>query len=723
MSMASIETMDSIKELPPRKFVNPNLISLKCLLFIFFGGMGCLFPFLPLHMIAVGLTMEETRLVSIISPVIAILGPIIAAPVADKIAARQGSKPSNGRYLRIMIALVCFLSAVVYSLLLLVPVVERIELPREHRPTLRFSCNREGATVFQERINEFSTCYNWTSESRVCAILLKNCNYACHPIVPRPNHKFLNNPMPAIDVPPNTDIGVLGVDEGSGDIVGGNGHGNSQYADLSNEDIEWRTKVPIKHKRRRYIQAKSEPPHLCFHEGDSKVCHVYTSDTGSLPVNASFRQASNTRNKHEWCAYPITEDFTCRIPRKLEADMAKFNQTCSVECDILDPFVLPGSIHTENQCRQVAGDPDMTFWMYLTIRSIADIFPTAAVTLVDAAIVIATRETSCGRGDVGRQLAFGSLGFALFGPLAGYLNLLIAPKPAYLLPIILHVAMMILAAIVALSSNGMPLSPPEWWWHTRSGMLAVPMSAVKRYGSETAALVVVLIVLGTLWSVMDSYLSLYLTELTGDSLAIGVILTVGALPALLFLWKSEHLVDYCGHSNLLIMAFTMYIVRFAGLSVVTDPWWALVSEALELFTLGIMWVTAILYMRHLIPRNLTVTAQALPVIAHFCIGRCLGAVIGAYVHFGDTEVLSLKYVYQCMAVSAAVIAVFYFVLYHGILKPKCHAQTIQNARTAPSIVQAALQQHEQAISMNGNGSYTPLRVYHNGLGRKGQFRY
>lgn len=27
------------------------------------------------------------------------------------------------------------------------------------------------------------------------------------------------------------------------------------------------------------------------------------------------------------------------------------------------------------------------------------------------------------------------------------------------------------------------------------------------------------------------------------------------------------------------------------------------------------------------------------------------------------------------------------------------------------------------VAMNGNGNYTPLRVYHNGMGRKGQFRY
>lgn len=329
----------------------------------------------------------------------------------------------------------------------------------------------------------------------------------------------------------------------------------------------------------------------------------------------------------------------------------------------------------------------MTFWMYLTIRSIADIFPTAAVTLIDAAIVIATRETSCGRGDVGRQLAFGSLGFAIFGPLAGYLNLLMPYRPAYLLPIIMHVGLMIVASIVALSATGMPLTPPEWWWHTRSGMLAVPMSAVKRYGSETAALVFVLLILGTFWSAMDSYLPLHLANLNGDALTTGLALTLGALPAIFFLWRSEHFVDYCGHSNLLIIAFTMYIVRFTGLSLLSNPWWSLIYEALELFTLGIMWVTAILYLRHLIPRHLTVTAQALAVVAHFCVGRCLGAVIGAYIEYGDTQVESLRFVYHCMAVVAAIVATLYFVLYHFLLKPRCHAQTIQTNRGPPSIVQ------------------------------------
>ncbi|XP_011297698.1 uncharacterized protein SP1173 [Fopius arisanus] len=696
MSMASIETMGSVKDAPEKKLVNLNLISLKCLLFLFFGGMGCLFPFLPLHMVKVGLTLEETRLVSMISPVIAIIGPLIVAPVADKLASCQGSKPSTGRYLRVMIAIVSFLSAVFYSLLLLVPIVERIELPKELRPTLKFACDRNGATIFQERNNEFSTCYNWTSDSRVCGILLRNCRYECPPTVPirqSARNRVVNLPerRPDIDF------------EGSGDL-------SVKPLDLTNDEVEWRKKdrhnAP---KHRRFVSAEKAPPHLCFDNGKERVCHVYTNASRSLSIQASFQVASNARERGDWCAYPIAESH-CRIPNDLEI---RYNGSCTVECDLLDPSMLQVNIDTENQCSQVAGDPEMTFWMYITIRSLADIFPTAGVALIDAAMVIATRETSCGRGDVGRQLAFGSLGFATFGSLSGYLNTLTSPRPPYLLPIVLHVVLMVLTAVVSLSSSGMPLSPPEWWWHTRSGMLAVPMSAVKRYGSETAALVLVMMILGTFWSAMDSYLPLHLSNLQADALTVGVVLTVGAVPAIVFLWRSEHLVDYCGHSNLLIIAFTMYIVRFTGLSLVNHPWWALAAEAFELFTLGIMWITAILYLRHLIPRHLTVTAQALPVVAHFCVGRCLGAVIAAYIDFGETDVESIKLVYQCMAIAAAIVAVVYFIVYHGVLKPRCHAQNVQGSRNTPSVVQG----------MNGNGRYTPLRVYHNGMGKKGQFRY
>lgn len=131
---ASMEKMDLAKDLPKKKLINTNLISLKCLLFIFFGGVGCLFPFLPLHMTKIGLTIENIRFVSMISPAVAIVGPLIAGPIADKLASRQSKndKSSTGRYLRVMIAVACIFSALFYPLLLLVPTVDRA-LPSAER--------------------------------------------------------------------------------------------------------------------------------------------------------------------------------------------------------------------------------------------------------------------------------------------------------------------------------------------------------------------------------------------------------------------------------------------------------------------------------------------------------------------------------------------------------------------------------------------------------------
>jgi len=56
----------------------------------------------------------------------------------------------------------------------------------------------------------------------------------------------------------------------------------------------------------------------------------------------------------------------------------------------------------------------------------------------------------------------------------------------------------------------------------------------------------------------------HLNELLGSELLLCLTLTAGALPAVPVMWFSQHVVDYCGHSNLLIIAFIFYIVRYTG---------------------------------------------------------------------------------------------------------------------------------------------------------------
>lgn len=194
----------------------------------------------------------------------------------------------------------------------------------------------------------------------------------------------------------------------------------------------------------------------------------------------------------------------------------------------------------------------------------------------------------------------------------------------YEIPIYAYIILAVSSAIILLIARNIPLSPPEWWWHTKSGMLAIPMSSAKKYGPEIFGLTLVTILLGLFWSVIDSYelwfIDSLVRNLSESNLLVTLTLTVGAIAAIPILWFAEPIVDYCGHTNLLISSFVFYSLRFLLMAQLDKAEIVLVMEAIEPLTLGLTWITIILNIRHIIPRRLTTIGQALPIIAHFCIG-------------------------------------------------------------------------------------------------------
>lgn len=90
-------------------------------------------------------------------------------------------------------------------------------------------------------------------------------------------------------------------------------------------------------------------------------------------------------------------------------------------------------------------------WSYFSIRLLSDIFPLAALVLLDTSILIATRETSTGRGDVGHQYAWGSLGWAIFAPIVALFD--VSDAVPYLVPIAVGVVLLVICAIILLLSR------------------------------------------------------------------------------------------------------------------------------------------------------------------------------------------------------------------------------------------------------------------------------
>ncbi|XP_017479881.1 PREDICTED: uncharacterized protein LOC108369301 [Rhagoletis zephyria] len=193
-------------------------------------------------------------------------------------------------------------------------------------------------------------------------------------------------------------------------------------------------------------------------------------------------------------------------------------------------------------------------------------------------------------------------------------------------------------------------------------MLVYPMSAIRRYSPEIFVLTLVAILFGTFWSCIHSFLIWTFSDTYAVTYS-------GLILVLVLFFNVDKFIEYCGHSNIFIGGFAVFIIRFTALSSDGTQWLTVVMEAIEPVVIGVVWITIILYMRHAMPRKLTATGQAVAVLAFFGIGKGLGAVIGLA---RDDKVPQSKaqVIHQWLA-----IALVYFIIYNLLLAPRCAAKS------------------------------------------------
>lgn len=223
----------------------------------------------------------------------------------------------------------------------------------------------------------------------------------------------------------------------------------------------------------------------------------------------------------------------------------------------------------------------MTLNGYFTIRAIGDIFPLAALTLLNTAIVIAVRETSEGRGEVCRQYIWGAIGYViLFSPLdvLYFSDSVDTQQTAALIALVLVIVCFLLAAIVLLISTGMPISPPEWWWHTKTGILVYPMSAIRKYAPEMIALTLIAIILGTFWGSVHNYLRWTFSD--GYAVTFTSLLLVCSL-----FFNVDKFIEFYGYSNILDLVDLQFML-FVSLHLLAGD-----QEVIEPLFIGLVWIT------------------------------------------------------------------------------------------------------------------------------------
>ncbi|XP_039965207.1 uncharacterized protein LOC120777766 [Bactrocera tryoni] len=723
--------------------INKTLISLKVVVFFVISGITALHVLHATKPLLLGLNFNEYRRISIIAPFVSILGPLVAGPLADRLAAKNAT--SFGRILRFLTAIFLILAVIVYACLFAIPEVKREEA---RRPLVSFGCDLHGAVIFQERCSKDATCHSW--KEKVGNVNLTRCTYTCQDPTKYENlytpwFDGIPTPLPSTEQSSEFDYEDESVATSTESlrerraIAGSAEFGGELLSAEVQQQQHQRVERALKDGTPQKIYV--EPPHLCLTEktdsGETVVknCHVYTHDTNNIVVNSVLRAADNSKDNDthsaEWCKYPL-DGFQCNIPLKQIKHMndIKNGTACKpmIECQVIDPYDSKGSVLADSECIKITGDLDATLGGYTAIRLLGDIFVMAALTLLNTAIVIAVRETSEGRGEVCRQYAWGAIGYVLlFSPIDLFAFANDSKHDAALVALILVIVCLLIGALVLLFATQMPLSPPEWWWHTKTGMLVYPMSAIRRYSPEIFVLTLVAILFGTFWSSIHSFLIWTFSDTYAVTYS-------GLILVLVLFFNVDKFIEYCGHSNIFIAGFAVFVIRFTALSGEGTEWLTVVMEAVEPVVIGVVWITIILYMRHAMPRKLTATGQAVAVLAFFGIGKGLGAVIGLARDDKEPKA-DAQAIHQWLAIAACIIALVYFIIYNLILAPRCTAKSqhieelisgsaSQNFSNGTNGAGSTGQGSTSAgAALNGSSNYSPLRVYHNERGKLGQFRF
>ncbi|CAM9498558.1 unnamed protein product [Ectocarpus fasciculatus] len=136
--------------------------------------------------------------------------------------------------------------------------------------------------------------------------------------------------------------------------------------------------------------------------------------------------------------------------------------------------------------------------------------------------------------------------------------------------------------------------------------------------------------------VIDTFLFIWLDELGGSHVLLGLAGLVMCCAEVPFFYVSGFLIRKIGPRNVVALSQIGYIVRLVYYSGLWDPWWVLPAELLHGLTFAATWAATTDYAHGIAPAHLRTTMQATKAGLNRGMGYGLGAILGgvAYSNLG-----------------------------------------------------------------------------------------
>ncbi|XP_072758531.1 uncharacterized protein [Anoplolepis gracilipes] len=608
-----------------KDFHQKELMPLKLIFFVQASTLYVLYPYLTVHMRELGINVEETAIMSSITPLVAVIMPPLAGMLADRI----------GNF-RILLSVFSIFGGLAALLLLLVP-TGRIIVNFPENIIMELGCQGKSHSLLYTMSQTYPCEAKLDSE---IAIRIESCGFMCHVetdnetdqnlilksrlyTVRRFNFQTGENTLYKY-IPAQSDLSTN--TSRQEDI--------KEHRQLKNYEF-FKTSIRRIAKTYYFFPTDQLLSFSCtskctqdfdnFNETLQGMCknhtlcafdylmepknninqtinyHLYKSKIKSLKSDEEDLQQERQRYLVEEISLKgenfqkVTCDNSDNINDQITIDMQLYDHVnlettkqvlhtnkCNKKCIV----VVPRKTMCSNMNTEIEYNVSLTFWLYLIIRVFIGIIGGTTFAMFEGAVIAILREQ---QADYGLQRIYGNIGGMISSPLSGLLIDYISRdkgytdfRPAFYL----YAALKLVSGILMLLIN-LEFKPPA------KNVVRDVFTVLRNI--ETAALFFACFVLGTAWGYIESFLFWLIQDLGGSTSLMGITVTVGGIAGIPLLALSGPIISKIGHANVLFVGFVFYAIRLCGYSLIYNPWLTLIFEALESVTVSLSFTAAVTY--------------------------------------------------------------------------------------------------------------------------------
>ncbi|XP_071564359.1 uncharacterized protein [Temnothorax nylanderi] len=715
-----------------KDFRQKELMPLKLIFFIHASTLYVLYPYLTIHMRELGINVEETAIMSSITPLVAIVMPPLAGMLADRI----------GNF-RILLSIFSTFGGLAALLLLLVP-IGRVTVDFPERIVMDLGCEGRNGSLLHT-MSQTHPC-EMQLESEI-AVKVESCGFVCR-----------------VETNNETDRGLIlrsrlytvrhlnfqtGVNTSYKYIVA---QSDLSTSTSQQEDIKERRQLRNNEFFKTTIRQVSKTHY--FFPTDQLFSFSCTSpsghvqDTDNFTIEASHKMHRNytscafdslikskdninrTINYHlykskmknlkqdeedlqeerqrylteemSWaggdfrrsiCNDPDSTDNQITIHVRLydhEANLESTERVLSAnECKKKCIVTLPRNAMCTNMNMEIEYNIKLTFWLYLGIRVFIGIIGGTTFAMFEGAVIAILREQEA---DYGLQRIYGSIGGMISSPLSGILIDYASRgkgytdfRPAFYLYAALKLGSGVLMLLINLEFKA-------------PGRNVVRDVFTILRNIETAVLFLACFILGTAWGYIESFLFWLIQDLGGSRSLMGITVAVGGIAGIPLLALSGPIISKIGHANVLFIGFVFYAIRLVGYSLIYDPWLTLIFEALESVTTSLSFTAAVTYAAKLSTTSTDSSIQGLLGGVYYGVGKGSGSLIGGYLmkYFGTRPT------YRIFAVVTLVTGIIYFIFNMTYLRKRSQLEGNDIVKRKPKKIneQDSPEKHTTDISLD-----------------------